>query len=276
MQSSPSLAELQRWMRWALTHPLGANRATAGEHLAELPARFVEPDARALSSIAGEPVAGRDAVDRLSVYATGYFSRLHEALQLEYPRLAEALGDDEFRILVAAHLLRAPSRSASLADLGEDLAGTLRSHPSGRDSPWLVDLAVLERALAEVWLSGPSGPGGWTVDNDEDPEAIRLVLSAMVRLVTVSWDVTGWRPEEGLPSPRSGCLTVWRMDASTNVEWLDPRPGAVLGALAGGGDLGELCELAGSLGMSAEEVGTAFGQWVERGWIVRRREAQAA
>src|SRR5262249_38115308 len=101
-------------------------------------------------------------------------------------------------------------------------------------------------------------------------------LSATARLLSVDWDVTGWRPENGFPSPRSGCLAVWRTDARTNVEWLDPRPGAVLEALARGADLGGLCGLAGSLGMSAEDVGTAFGEWVERGWIVRRRETQAA
>jgi len=268
MQSSPSLAELQRWMRWVLTHPLGPQRATAGEQVVGLPARFVEPDKRALSSIAGEPVAGRDPPDRLSVYATGYFSRLHGALQLEYPRLAAALGDDEFRILVAAHLLRAPSQSASLADLGEDLVGTLRSHPAGRGSPWLVDLAALERALAEVWLSGSSGAGGWSIEKDEDPESIRLALSATTRLVGVFWDVTAWRPEDGLPLPRSGCLVVWRMEASTNVEWLDRRSGTVLEALAPGAELGELCERAGTLGMSPEDVGRVFGHWVERGWIV--------
>jgi hypothetical protein len=255
-------------MRWVLTHPLGAHRATAGEHLAELPARFVEPEARALSIIAGDPVEGRDRVDRLSVYATGYFSRLHGALQPEYPRLAAALGDDEFRNLVAAHLLRAPSLSASLADLGEDLAGTLRAHPAGRDAPWLADLAALERAEAEVFLSGPSGPGGWSVDAGEDLEAIRLALSATVRLVNVVWDVNEWSPEGGPPSPRSGRLAVWRMETRANVEWLDRQPGEVLEALAGGADLGELCGLAGSLGMSSEDVGTAFGLWVERGWIV--------
>jgi len=268
MQPSLSLAELQRWMRWALTHPLGAHRATAGDQLAGLPARFVEPGARALSSIAGEPVAGRDTLDRLSVYATGYFSRLHGALLLEYPRLAEALGDDEFRILVAAHLLRAPSSSASLADLGEDLAGTVRGHPAGRESPWLVDLAAVERALAEVWLSEPSGRGVWSVEKDGEHGSMRLALSATTRLVAVAWDIAEWRPEKGLPSPRSGCLAVWRMEASTGVEWVDPPAGAVLERLGRGADLAELCELAGSLGMSPEDVGTAFGLWVERGWIV--------
>ena len=159
MQRSPSLAELQRWLRWALTHPLGVHRAAAGEHLPGLPARFIEPDARALSFIAGD-LGGRDAAERLSVHGTGYFARLHGTLRLEYPRLAGALGEDEFRVLIAAHLLRAPSRGPSLADVGEDLVETLRLHPAGKERPWLVDLAALERALAEVWLSGPSGKGG--------------------------------------------------------------------------------------------------------------------
>ena len=99
MQRSPSLAELQRWLRWALTHPLGVHRAAAGEHLPGLPARFIEPDARALSFIAGD-LGGRDAAERLSVHGTGYFARLHGTLRLEYPRLAGALGEDEFRVLI--------------------------------------------------------------------------------------------------------------------------------------------------------------------------------
>ena len=40
MSASPSLAELQRWMRWALTHPLGVGRATAGEGSAVCPTVF--------------------------------------------------------------------------------------------------------------------------------------------------------------------------------------------------------------------------------------------
>jgi len=269
MQSSPSLADLQRWMRWVLTHPLGANRATGGEQLPGLPERFVEPEARALGTIAGDPVPGRGVADRLSVYASGYFSRLHEALQLEYPRLAEALGPEEFPDLVAAHLLRAPSRSPSLADLGEDLAGTLRGCPVGAQWPWLVDLAALERATAEVWLSEPSDLRGLTMAEGEAPETLRLVLSALVRLVHVSWDVVDWQPGQASPARRQGRLVVWRVEASTGVEWLDQAPGEVLDALSRGVQLGELCELAATLGMSSEHVGSAFGHWAERGWVGR-------
>ncbi len=269
MQSSPSLADLQRWMRWVLTHPLGADRATGGAQLPGLPERFVEPEARALGSIAGDPVSGRGAADRLAVYASGYFSRLHEALELEYPRLAGALGPDGFRELVAAHLLRAPSSSPSLADLGEDLAGTLRACPAGVRWPWLVDLAALERATAEVWLSGPSERRSLSVEEGEDPGTLRLVLSALSRLLHMSWDVVDWQGGETVPVRRQGRLVVWRVEASTGLEWLDQAPGEVLDALSRGESLGELCELAATLGMSSEHVGTAFGHWAERGWVGR-------
>ena len=269
MQSSPSLADLQRWMRWVVTHPLGASRAIEGEQLPGLPERFIEPEARALTSIAGDPVRGRGVEDRLSVYASGYFSRLHEALEVEYPRLAEALGPEEFRDLVAAHLLRAPSHSPSLADLGEDLAGTLRACPSGSRWAWLVDLAALERATAEVWLSGPLDLRGWTLEEGEDPDSLRLAFSPLARLVHASWDVVDWRPGQARPAQRQGRLVVWRAAATTGVEWLDQAPGEVLDALSRGARLGELCELAATLGMSAEQVGTAFGHWAERGWVGR-------
>ena len=105
MPRSPSLAELQRWMRWALTHPLGVARATSGEQLARLPERFTEPPARALPVVAADETPGRTAADRLAVYGSGYFSRLHGTLQVEYPQLSAALGEVPFREHAQAHEL---------------------------------------------------------------------------------------------------------------------------------------------------------------------------
>lgn len=111
MSVSPSLAELQRWMRWAVSHPLGIRSVLASVSSAGVPGRFTPPAVSALAAIAGDAMAGRTAIDRLAVYGGGYFSRLHGALDLECPRLAADLGQEEFRHLVAAHLLRHPSTS---------------------------------------------------------------------------------------------------------------------------------------------------------------------
>jgi hypothetical protein len=135
--------------------------------------------------------------------------------------------------------------------------------------PWLVDLAALERATAEVWLSGPSERRSLSVEEGEDPGTLRLVLSALSRLLHMSWDVVDWQGGETVPVRRQGRLVVWRVEASTGLEWLDQAPGEVLDALSRGESLGELCELAATLGMSSEHVGTAFGHWAERGWVGR-------
>lgn len=265
---SPSLAELQRWMRWALTHPLGVLGAVAGASSAGLPARFAEPAGAGLAVIAADAAPGRTAVDRLSVYGGGYFTRLHGALALEFPRLAAALGDDGFRALVAEHLLRTPSTSPSLADLGEDLAGTLRSHPGAALAPWLVDLARLERAEAEVWLSDAEPAAPWT-DAAEDWSLVRLGLAPTARLVRVAWDVVDRDPVSAPPSARTGVVVVWRVEASIGVEWIDSAPGRLLEELARGLPLGDACAIAASLGLSAAEVTAAFARWSGRGWLVR-------
>ena len=120
-----------------------------------------------------------------------------------------------------------------------------------------------------MWLSGPSGKGGPVLEDGEGPGSVALALSPGTRLVSVSWDVAEWRPERGLPSRRSGRLAVWRAGAGTGVEWLEDASGAVLASMSPGARLSELCELAGALGMSSEQVTRAFGHWAGRGWVVR-------
>jgi hypothetical protein len=257
-------------MRWALTHPLGVSAATAGRTLADLPGRFEAPAKDALSAVAGDSARGRTALDRLAVYGGGYFQRLHGTLELEFPRLAEALGVAAFRELAASHLLRCPPSHPSLADLGESLTETLRIHPASVEAPWLVDVARIERATAEVWLSDVSATPPWTLSAEDDWEQVRLSLASGARLLRLAWDVGEWKPEQGTPPRRESWLLIWRVDASTVMESLDSRPGAVLEALGHGMPLGSACALAGSLGMSAEEVTQAFAHWTACGWLFPR------
>jgi Putative DNA-binding domain len=269
VRPSPSLADLQRWMRWALTHPLGVSRATAAERLAGFPRRFEHPGMSVLPWIAADTLPGRTALDRLAVYGNGYFARLLGTLQLAYPRLESALGAGPFRELIAAHLLRRPSTSPSLADLGAGMATTLRESRLAAGSPWVVDLACLERAAAEVWLAGtgpfpPLAPPPGTGWDDA-----RLELSPAVRLLDLGWDVAAWKPGAAPPEAREHLLVVWRTGSSTEVEALETGPGLLLGALADGSSLAEACGIAEFSGLSAESVGVLFSEWTGRGWFAR-------
>lgn len=265
MDRSPSLAELQRWTRWALTHPLGIDRALSRSPAAGLPDRFTEPAASAQGSLVGDDVSGRSARDRLAIHSGGYFSRLHETLGIEYPRLAAALGPETFRALVAAHLLRNPSSSASLADLGANLPATVAD--SGLGAPWCVDLARLERALGEVWLSDAAPVSALTPPPGGDWEQLRLDLSPALRLLRLDFDVADWEPGAPRPSPLMHSLVVWRAGGSTGVERLEPGPALLLQALADGRALGDACALAAASGVDAETVSGAFSEWAGRSWF---------
>lgn len=267
MHPSPSLAELQRWMRWVLTHPLGVDRALSGEPDPELPRRFIEPRASALGTIAGEGRGGRTRGDRLSVYASGYFSRLHGTLEIEYPRLAAALGPESFRALSAAHLLRQPSTSASLADLGAGLAATLEDSLLGE--AWCVDLSLVERALAEVWLSDAGPFATLTPPPGRDWAEVRLEPSPALRLLQLAWDVDHWEPGDPAPAPLEHALVIWRADGSTGVERLAPGPASLLRALVRGLTLGEACGGAEAAGLDAETMTALFAEWAGNGWFAR-------
>jgi hypothetical protein len=274
MDRSPSLAELQRWTRWALTHPLGIDSALSRGPAPGLPVRFAEPPALAVDALAGDTVSGRTRRDRLAVHSGGYFSRLHGTLAIEYPRLAAALGPETFRALVAAHLLRHPSTSASLADLGADLPASLASSRLG--APWCVDLAHLERALAEVWLSDAGPTSAPTPSPGSNWEQVRLVLSPALRLLRLAWDVADWEPGDPPATPRVHTLVVWRAAGSTGVERLEPGPASLLHALAEGRPLGDACGAAAAVGVDVETVSSAFSEWTGRGWFTGAVELGSA
>ena len=258
-------------MRWALTHPLGVVAATGGARLAGLPERFVAPATGVLAAVASDssgPDRGRESAHGLRERVLQPAARGASA-RVPAPR-GGARGR---RISRAGGVSPAPfsvSSSPSLADLGEGLAETLRAEPATAEAPWLVDLAQLERAAAEVWLSDTvSAPG--PIRRWRTARGRRLALVPEARELRLGWDVTDWDPENGPPARRDAWLVMWRVEGSTEAEWVDPAPGAVLDALVAGISLGTACELAGSLGMSAGEVTQSFGHWTGRGWLIPRR-----
>lgn len=201
--SPPELGALQRSLRGIVTAPQGA-RAAARRRPA------------ALRWIADAPPL--DAVARLSVYGDGYFLRLLEALSSDYAAVRRALGEYDFRVLAADYLLSNPSRSTTLADLGEALPRFALSHPLGRKHPFLGDLARLERdAMTRLFADRlpPLDPAIIGGIRDEEWASVRLVMDPTVLLLKVEWPVERlWRRRE-LP-PAAGCATLRRARA----QWL--------------------------------------------------------
>jgi Putative DNA-binding domain len=271
---APSLAELQGWLRWLLTHPRGVGRALGPGGAEGLGERYLEPGARWLDAVGGPASASRER--RLAVYAEGYFTRAHEALATDYPAVRAVVGEQRFRELVAGVLLAGPFTSFTLADAGETLPELLSVLLREGEPAWVTELARLERAVVEVTLcdvpgpldpaSLPSGPEAW--------EGARVVVSPALRLLQLTHAVeTLWRPAaEGRPLPEAPAadarsLVVVRDRNGLWVESLERAAWEVLSDLRNGRCLGTTCARLGEGEGTAERVGAWFGVWMERGWL---------
>ncbi|HEY7376372.1 MAG TPA: DNA-binding domain-containing protein, partial [Polyangia bacterium] len=125
---------------------------TARDSVAAIAARDAAARAAIDAMIAGD--ARLPAVDRLDVYATMYFVRLHDVLRDEFPRTAAVLGGEAFHGLVTDYLVACPPNRPSLREAGARLPDFLARHALAGARPWLAELARLERARTEVF-DGP-------------------------------------------------------------------------------------------------------------------------
>lgn len=264
-QSPPDLFRLQSFLREILTDAQGV-RAVIQERPEAL--RWIEE---------APPL---DASARLSVYGDGYFLRLLEALTSDFLAVKRAIGEDDFRALAADYLEANPSRSTTLADLGEGFPRFVGEHPLSRRFPFLPDLARLERDAMTRLFAGRlpaldpeairSIPAG-------DWSRVRLTLDPTVLLLKVAWPVERlWRrrehpPEAGgriLRRTRAQWLLIFRDETWVKVADVSRREWETLRRLQEGARLGAVFVRA-SKGSGAAEVRRWFSSWVAGGLIKR-------
>jgi len=89
-----------------------------------------------------------DAATRMDVYADGYWLRLLEALEADYPGLKAIAGSRDFEALGRAFIAAFPSTFRNLRWYGERLAQFLEASPDWSDRPELADMARFEWAMA--------------------------------------------------------------------------------------------------------------------------------
>jgi len=155
MQNSPSLLEVQNWLRWIITDPRGVECALSRDEVVEKldPKRYVEPHPKLLSSFIETPNASRN--ERLSVYAEAYFSRLLEVLENDFATTRRALGD-EFPRVCGAYLELHPSRSPNIENIGARFPTFLRTYSGTSEVPYIHDIADLEWGKIEAFYAPDS------------------------------------------------------------------------------------------------------------------------
>lgn len=216
------------------------------------------------------------AEDRVGLYAEMYWLRMRDTLRGDFPFLHRVLGDEDFDVLVAKYVRRSPSTHYSLGRLGHDFAATVRDEgPSS--SPWLADLAALEWARAEAFVSVDAPTLAMTALaelNEESFPTARLSASPSLRLLTPAFDVlplwraleTGATERPDVPSA-NGPVVVWRQGFQVFHVAISVTEGRALSSVLQGLDLPTVCE---AFADAAEPVQAAFqaiGSWVNEGMM---------
>lgn len=238
-------------------------------------AAIAERDPAARASVDAMVVGDErlSAVERLDVYASMYFVRIHDVLAEELARTAAAMGAEAFHGLVTDYLAACPPSHPSLREAGARLPDFLAGHALGRERPWLAELARLERARLEVFDGPDAAPLTVTALANmpaDDFPWIRMRLIPPHRLLANRFTVSEtWRAEGGgdaAPRPEPETLIVWRRDVTVfhrpadadEVRWL-PRLASADGVV-----FKDLCEgLAGTYGLvrSARRAFELTARW---------------
>lgn len=210
---SPSLLQLQQWMRWIVTDPRGVNGALDDPHPApgtKSPIdRYLAPSPDCLAAIAGDKVAPAPA--RLGVYAEAYFLRIVDCMGRDFRRTRSLLGADGFAMLVAEYLKFFPSQSWNINEVGKDLVRFVSENP--RLATKLVADVCAAAPLPDVtehnahvllcelvrleWLGlraffGPVPPPTEAVAVDADPATLFVHLSPGFVLLESFWPLSEW------------------------------------------------------------------------------------
>jgi hypothetical protein len=292
--SEQPLDAVQRWMQAVIMHPDGVSAGIASEAAREAidvapgDIEHVVERSRALSS-----------VERLAVYANAYHARLVECLRAEFPILAQTLGEDAFSGFAFEYLQSYPSRSYTLARLGEHFARHLEETRPPRDpkpvsggdpdapdwADFLIDLARLEWTFSQVF-DGPGVEGQPLLDADRlraiPPEQwvdARLTCVPCLRVETFRFPVSEYftairRGEQPAPpAPAPTFLAINRRAFIVRRHELTREQHMLLSSLLSGATVGEAIERAApndeaALPAFADRLRTWFARWSAEGFFL--------
>jgi hypothetical protein len=266
--SAPALKALESWFQHQIVSP-HETRSKSFDDRNQTAAPHVRPSATL------------QPAERVQIYSSMYFARLHDVLAEEYPSTRALCGPVEFERLARAYLREHPSRHWSLNGLGRKLPAFLAGPFRIPRKALLADVARLECAMSTVFDANES-PVLKTTDMARIPGD--AFPSARVKLIDAlelhAFDhranaiVRALRQDEKPPAltrhPTRTVVwrkewTVWRMD-------LDEPLFAVLSALKAGERVQSAIE-AGAARFDGEPLAlpprifAAFGEWISEGLL---------
>jgi len=229
-------------------------------------------------------IAGDDRmtpVERVEVYANGYFYRLLDVLKEDFPATLAVAGADNFHNLVTGYLIEYPPTEPSIYHAGRDFADYLGTHPLLARWPYLADVARVERATFESFHAADApaldagalralAPAAWP--------ALALRAHPATRLVDCAWrvdevlravaDGAAQFPTPATPAPSGAgvAIVVWRRDARVAYRVAERGEREALALAAPGATFATICEAIAATAADAEDVVPLINRLLDR-WL---------
>ena len=224
-------------------------------------------------------VAGTDRVPlptRLRIYSDAYYSRLTEALEANFPALAELLGERDFSRLAAEYIATHDSRFASIRYYGDELAQFLATEPRYRPVPLLADLARWEWTMAAVFDAADADPVDARAVSARPPAewaTMRLAFHPSVHVLEFAWNAPQiWKAiNDGSTRPAAAASRepvswlLWRHNLKEYFRSLDAPEEDALATALSGETFGDVCAV--MCAHFREDEAPAEAAGLLRGWI---------
>lgn len=110
------------------------------------------------AALSGHITGGDPASAGLSVYRNTAIKARIDALQANYPTVADLAGEDWFRAAASAFVAQQPGDDPAMAGYGAGLADWLLRFPPAREHPYFAPAARLDRAWTEAHLAADADP----------------------------------------------------------------------------------------------------------------------
>ncbi|MEP7068399.1 MAG: DNA-binding domain-containing protein [Usitatibacter sp.] len=212
----------------------------------------------------------------VAVYRRAYRARLAGALRLNYPVLAELLGEQEFRRVADDYARAVPSSHYSIRGHGSDL---WRSLDGAR-----ADLARMEWALGSAFDAPDAPPlavGVLAAIPVNHWAGLPLGAHPSVAVLSMSWAVeaqweavrAGGVMAAAPPEEHAHALLVWRKNLQSHWRIASLQEARALRELDERGTLQRACDTLAEA--DAEAVGGWFSGWVQEGMLVAKAGAHA-
>ena len=144
MSATPSLYDLQKWMKAILTDPRGASTALKESQEGPQEKSFEQKWIHII--VSDETHSG----ERLDIYAEAYFSRILEAFSIDFPITKLILTEDPFAKLIAEYLKVYPSKEYNLNNISWAIVPFIKTYTTNSA---LWDVVTLEKNAINSFYS---------------------------------------------------------------------------------------------------------------------------